>query len=204
MDAVTIHSEHPFMPAEPDRSPVRRLRGRLASPVTLWTAGGPGPDTPRAGLTVSSVLIADGEPGHIVGVIDPLSDLWDSVRAGGAAVVTILDWRQRQLADMFGYVAPAPGGPFAAAQWRQSAFGPVLAADPAVDWAGCRLAEEPARELGWGLLVTLTIVEVHLAVDARQAGAAQTANSAAGQDSADATPLAPLVHRRGRYLRTIG
>ena len=196
METVTIHSEHPFMPAEQDRSPVRRLRGRLASPVTLWTAGGADPDVARAGLTVSSMLIADGDPGHVVGVIDPLSDLWDSMRASGAAVVTILDWRQRQLADMFGYVAPAPGGPFAAAKWQQSAFGPVLKDDPPVDWAGCRLPDEPARELGWGLLVTLEIVEVHLADSV-----AEPADSAA--DSAE-TAVAPLVHRRGRYLRTIG
>lgn len=203
---MTIHSEHPFMPAEQDRSPVRRLRGRLASPVTLWTAGGAGSESPRAGLTVSSMLIADGDPGHIVGVIDPLSDVWDSMRASGAAVVTILDWRQRQLADMFGYVAPAPGGPFAAAQWRQSAFGPVLAADPAVDWAGCRLSGEPARELGWGLLVTLEIVEVQLADSglAAASGADSVAGSTAAQDLPENPPAAPLVHRRGRYLRTIG
>jgi hypothetical protein len=28
---VTIHSDHPFMPPESDRSPIRRLRGRLTA-----------------------------------------------------------------------------------------------------------------------------------------------------------------------------
>jgi hypothetical protein len=52
-----IHSSDPFATPEQDKSPVRRLRGRLASAVTLWTAPGP------AGLTVSSMLVADGDPG---------------------------------------------------------------------------------------------------------------------------------------------
>ena len=57
---MTISSEHPFLPPEQDRDPVRRLRGRLISPVTLWTAAD-GID--RAGLTVGSTVIADGDPG---------------------------------------------------------------------------------------------------------------------------------------------
>ena len=42
-----IHSSDPFATPEQDKSPVRRLRGRLAAAVTLWTTPGP------AGLTVS-------------------------------------------------------------------------------------------------------------------------------------------------------
>ena len=58
---MTIHSTDPFATPEEQRSPLRRLRGRLAAPVTLWTADGPaGP----AGLTVSSMLVAEGEPGR--------------------------------------------------------------------------------------------------------------------------------------------
>ena len=59
-------------------SPVRRLRGRLAAPVTLWTAPGP------AGLTVSSTLVADGEPGRLLGLIDEECDLWAAVERGRA------------------------------------------------------------------------------------------------------------------------
>jgi flavin reductase (DIM6/NTAB) family NADH-FMN oxidoreductase RutF len=169
---MSISSEHPFLPPEADRSPVRRLRGRLPSPVTVWTAGSAGS---RAGLTVSSLLVADGDPGYVLGVLDPLSDLWDALRATGAAVVNLLSWQHRQLADAFGYVAPAPGGPFRLGEWIDTEWGPALA--DADGWAGCLLADRPAIELGWGVLVQLRVV-----------------HTAFGEDGA------PLVHRRGRYL----
>ena len=75
-----IHSDDPFATPEPEQSPVRRLRGRLARAVTLWTAPGP------AGLTVSSMLVADGEPGRVLGLIDEESDFWDgaSSEPGGS------------------------------------------------------------------------------------------------------------------------
>ena len=50
---MTIHSGHPFADGVP-RDPVRQLRGRLVSPVTLWTAGDA---DRRAGLTVSSTEV---------------------------------------------------------------------------------------------------------------------------------------------------
>jgi flavin reductase (DIM6/NTAB) family NADH-FMN oxidoreductase RutF len=173
---MTISGEHPFLPPESDRSPVRRLRGRLASPVTLWTAGSA---ADRAGLTVSSLLVADGQPGYVAGVLDPLSELWDALRATGAGVVTVLSWQHRQLADAFGYVAPAPGGPFRLADWHQTEWGPALVG--ATGWAGCRLGDRPPVELGWGLLVQLEVVHAEF-----------------GEDHP------PLIHRRGRYLTAPG
>ncbi|MDQ1737399.1 MAG: hypothetical protein QOH56_3650 [Pseudonocardiales bacterium] len=170
---MSISDDHPFLPPEAERSPIRRLRGRLASPVTLWTSGDAGG---RAGLTVSSMLIADGEPGYVLGVIDPLSDLWDQLRHSRAGVVTVLGWEHRRLADIFGYVAPAPGGPFAADEWIDTEWGPVLAA--ATTWAGCRLSGEEPRTLGWGVQVSLQVEHTEFADDS-----------------------APLVHRRGRYYR---
>ena len=169
---MTISSEHPFLPPEHARSPIRRLRGRLTSPVTLWTAGAA---DRRAGLTVSSLLVADGEPGYIAGVLDPLSELWDALRSTGSAVVSLLSWQHRQLADAFGYVAPAPGGPFRLADWAQTEWGPALAG--VTGWAGCRLADRAPVELGWGLLVQLTVAHIEF-----------------GEDQP------PLIHRRGRYL----
>ena len=65
---MTIHSSHPFLDPEGDRDPVRRLRGRLGGTVSLWTAGGP---DERAGLTVSSWLVAGGEPGRVLALLDP-------------------------------------------------------------------------------------------------------------------------------------
>ena len=177
---MTIHNEHPFLPGDADRSPVRRLRGRLASPVTIWAAEhDTDGDRRRAGLTVSSLLVADGEPGYVIGMIDPLSDLWDALRVSRSAVVNVLGWQHRSLADVFGYVAPAPGGPFKQADWQVTQWGPAL---QGCSWAGCRLAGEPATEtdtVGWGLLVRLVIEHTELADDSESAG--------------------PLVHRRGRY-----
>jgi len=170
---MTIHHEHPFLTPEPDRSPVRRLRGRLASPVTVLTAEHAGE---RAGLTVSSVLVVDGDPGEVLALVDPTSDLHDAALGAGRAVLNLLSESDRTLADAFGYVAPAPGGPFRLAEWQASDWGPVLSG--AAGWAGCRLAEPP-RPVGWAAELRLLIERVELAAD-----------------------RPPLVHRRGRY-RTV-
>lgn len=102
---MTIHGDHPFLPPESERSPVRRLRGRLPSPVGLWTSAY---DGKRAGLTVSSMLVADGDPGYVIGLIDAESDLWETLRQARTAVVALLGAPHQQLADAFGYVAPPP------------------------------------------------------------------------------------------------
>jgi flavin reductase (DIM6/NTAB) family NADH-FMN oxidoreductase RutF len=169
---VSIHPEHPFRPAEDDRNPVRRLRGRLAAPVTVLTAGAE-PD--RAGLTVSSVLVLDGDPGVVLAVLDPLSELHDAVLATGHAVLNLLGWQHHSLAEAFGFQAPAPGGPFRLAEWTPSRWGPALS--DALAWAGCRLVSQP-EPLGWGVQLRLAIEQVQLGPDG-----------------------APLVHYRGRYYR---
>src|SRR6266536_511576 len=53
---IRIGGQHPFATPAEWRSAARRFRGRLVAPVTVWTAGGTGDG---AGLTVSSVLVAD-------------------------------------------------------------------------------------------------------------------------------------------------
>jgi 3-hydroxy-9,10-secoandrosta-1,3,5(10)-triene-9,17-dione monooxygenase reductase component len=167
---VTIHASDPFGTPEDQRSPVRRLRGRLPSPVTIWTAG-TGAD--RAGLTVSSVLVVDGDPGRVVGQIDDESELWTALKATGRCAITMLHVGDHLLADRFAGLLPAPGGRFSEGDWSDTAFGPVPA--DATTWAGVDL--EAARPYGWGLLVEATIVELHLAAD----------------------PAGPLAHSRGRY-----
>src|SRR5262245_15840461 len=161
-----IHATDPFATPEHGRSPVRRLRGRLAAAVTLWTAPGP------AGLTVSSTLVADGEPARLLGLVDEESDLWSAVKLAGRFVVAPLGPAHRQLADRFAGLLPAPGGLFAAGTWRQTAYGPVLA--DLDTWASCSLRE--ARPVGFGLLVEGTVEHVEIG---------------AGPD--------PLIHYRGRY-----
>jgi len=146
-----IHNSDPFATPEPARSQVRRLRGRFAQTVTLWTAPGP------AGLTVSSCLVADGEPGRMLGLIDEESELWAAVSGAGVFAVSLLRPEDRQLADRFAGLMPAPGGLFRQGErWVYTDYGPVLDRS----WAGCRL--EAARPVGWSLLVEATIEEIHL------------------------------------------
>jgi 3-hydroxy-9,10-secoandrosta-1,3,5(10)-triene-9,17-dione monooxygenase reductase component len=165
-----IHASDPFATPESDKSDVRRLRGRLVAPVTLWTApsGSGGP----SGLTVSSVLIADGEPGRVVGLIDEESDFWTAAEAAGRFTVTPLTAADQQLADRFAGLMPAPGGLFATGEWTETPFGPVPR--HAGTWAGCRL--ESRRPCGWALLIEAVIESI-------EAGPA----------------TAPLAHYRGRY-----
>jgi flavin reductase (DIM6/NTAB) family NADH-FMN oxidoreductase RutF len=163
-----IHADDPFATPEQDRSPIRRLRGRLAAPVTLWTAPGP------AGLTVSSMLVADGEPGRVLGLIDEESDFWAAASSAGRFAVTLLGADDQQLADRLAGLMPAPGGPFATGAWSDTDFGPIPTG--AGTWAGCRLTG--SRAYGWALLVEATIETVTL--------------EHAGN---------PLTHYRGRYRR---
>lgn len=167
---MTIHSEHPFL--DPDSDPVRRLRARLGGTVSLWTCAAV-PD--RAGLTVSSLMVANGTPAHVLALVDPDSDFADAVQSAGVAVVHLLQWPHRDLADAFAGVAPAPGGLFTLGSWEQSEWGPVL--EGVSTWVGVRLAGEP-REVGWSLLLDSVVEHVEIGDEAE-----------------------PLVHRRGRYVR---
>lgn len=165
-----IHNHDPFATPESARSQVRRLRGRFTQTVTLWTAPGP------AGLTVSSCLVGDGEPGRMLGLIDEESELWGEVSTAGVFAVSLLSPEDQQLADRFAGLMPAPGGLFRQGEsWVETDFGPVLDRT----WAGCRL--ESARPVGWSLLVEATIEAIHLT-----------------------DRLISLLHHRGSYGRLEG
>lgn len=170
---MTIHTEHPFL--DPDPDPVRRLRGRLGGRVTLWTTGAA---DRRAGLTVSSMLVAPGEPPEVIGLVDPDSDFAALVEESGRFVVQLLEWRHREIADAFAGLTPAPGGAFRLASWSATEFGPVLA--DVAGWAGVSLAPPRSGETsaGWSRLVRGAVEEVRLDEERE-----------------------PLVHRRGRYER---
>lgn len=143
------------------------MRGRLAAPVTVWTAGAAGG---RRGLTISSMLLAEGEPAHVLGLVDQDSDLWESAPA--TVVVNVLAAEHRYLADVFAGAAPSPGGAFRQGEWEDSAWGPVL--HGAAGWMGVRLLPDP-REVGWRLLVEGVVEHVEVA------------------------DIDPLIHLRGRY-----
>ncbi|QWF24119.1 flavin reductase family protein [Nocardioides sp. LMS-CY] len=166
---MTIHDTHPF--ADPDPDPVRRLRGRLGGTVSLVTAGGP---AARAGLTVSSLMVANGSPARMLLLVDPDSDLADEATRAGRAVVQLLSWRHRDLAEAFAGTAPAPGGPWRMATFADTSWGPRLA--DAVTWAG--VSVESAVEVGWSTLLTCVIESLTVGDDAE-----------------------PLVSRRGRWVR---
>lgn len=168
---MTIHSTDPFETPGGERSAVRRFRGRLPSAVTLWTAEHGGR---RAGLTVSSIVVVDGDPGRLLGVLDEESELYEAVLASGRFVVMALRESDRRLADTFAGLMPAPGGPFVGHPWQDTEFGPVLAGAP---YARCTLDQD--REFGWGRLIEATLDGVELTE----------------------TGDAPLVHHRGRYVR---
>ena len=166
---MTIHTSHPFLDPEGDRDPVRRLRGRHGATVSLWTARD---DGDRSGLTVSSWMVAGGEPGRVLALLDPDADLTETLLETRHAVVQLLAWPDRDLAEAFAGTAPAPGGPFRMAEWVDTGHGPRLA--HATTWALVSL--ESDVPVGWSRLVTCTLDEVVV-----------------GEDRD------PLVHRRGRF-----
>jgi flavin reductase (DIM6/NTAB) family NADH-FMN oxidoreductase RutF len=118
-------------------------------------------------------VIADGDPGRLLGLIDEESDLWSAAEAAGVFAVTLLTPDDRQLADRFAGLLPAPGGAFQGQRWRDTPHGPVP--EEPRTWVGCRI--DSARPVGWSLLVEGVIAHVEI------------------------TDADPLIHHRGRYLR---
>ena len=150
-----IHEEHPFVPVAADRDPARRLRGRLAAPVAIVTAGD---EDDRVGLTVSSLVVAEGDPALVYMLIGVTTDLWYALEETGRFVVHIAGAGQRALADVFAGVRPAPGGPFFGLDTEQSAYGPVIRS--MANRAFCSLVG--GREESHSLLVSGTIDQVEL------------------------------------------
>jgi flavin reductase (DIM6/NTAB) family NADH-FMN oxidoreductase RutF len=167
-----IHEgQNPFVAPEADRDPVRRFRGRLAAPVTIVTAG-EGPTA--AGLTVSSLILAEGEPGTALFMLGHTADVYDAIQRSDRFVVHILSTRHRDLSEVFAGRRPSPGGPFAGIATSVSEWGIVL--DDVPDRAYCRGVS--ASERGASLLVEASI------------------------DRVDVSDLAdPLTYFRGQYRR---
>lgn len=131
-------------------------------PVSVWTSE---LDGRRNGWTVSSMLVADGEPAEILGLVDEDCELADVVVQTRVVAVSLLSWSHRALADAFAGVAPAPGGAFRLGEWTSTAWGPVLTG--ANGWLGLRLVEGEIGRAGWSLLVRGSVehVEVSPATD---------------------------------------
>ncbi len=113
-------------------------------------------------------------------MIDPEAEVWTVIQASGRFTVNLLQWSDRNLADVFAGLAPAPGGNFTTRTWLDTPHGPTLEQRT---WAGCRLVE--SRPVGYGLLVMGSIEEV--LVDSSEASVGEPAESPA------------LGRLRGRY-----
>jgi len=105
------------------------------------------------------MLVADGEPGEVIGLIDPASDIFDALSVTERWAVSLLSHRDRQLSDAMAGLAPAPGGPFRLAQWRDTEWGPVLASSPG--WLGARLLGAPV-DAGWSMLVRGVVEQIEI------------------------------------------
>jgi 3-hydroxy-9,10-secoandrosta-1,3,5(10)-triene-9,17-dione monooxygenase reductase component len=134
-EPIRVGSRRPFAVPPERRDPARRLRGRLVAPVTVWTAGRP---PGGAGLTVSSVLVAEGQPARLLGLIGPTSAFWEAMQETGAFVVHVLAAGDRVLAERFSEIRPPIRGPFDGLQVADSPWGPVLGGSR--PRAACRLA----------------------------------------------------------------
>jgi 3-hydroxy-9,10-secoandrosta-1,3,5(10)-triene-9,17-dione monooxygenase reductase component len=150
-----IHSDNPFVDDLDSRDPVRRFRGRLTAPVTIVTAGN---NEKKTGLTVSSLVVIEGEPGLVEAVVGPMSDLWDSAAETGRFVVHICGDTHAARAEVFAGLRPSPGGIFAGLEVTASKWGPVI--DDMKDRAYCTF--ESRRETGYSGLVTGRIDRVEL------------------------------------------
>ncbi|HZD00035.1 MAG TPA: flavin reductase family protein [Actinomycetes bacterium] len=152
---IRIGGRHPFATPHQRRDPARRLRGRLVAPVTVWTAGRlPG----GAGLTVSSLLVAEGQPPRLLGLIDSTSAFWEATRETRAFVVHVLTAADRPLADRFGEIRPPVRGAFDGLEVAGSPWGPVLGGRR--PRAACRLAG--SAPVGYAELVEGVIEQLEL------------------------------------------
>ena len=155
---VRLSFEDPFAAPASERRLDRRLRGRLVAPVTIWTAASaePGGRPERAGLTISSLLVAEGDPAAILAVVDPLSELHELAQSSGQLVVHVLGGGDEPLARLFAGAYPVD--PFDEVAWAPDDFGPVLEGDRHV--IRCRFSGSETS--GFQALVRAEIVSAEL------------------------------------------
>ena len=80
----------------------------------------------RTGLTVSSLVVAEGDPSRIYFLLGSTTDLFYGLEETGKFVVHVLESGDQAVADVFAGLRPSPGGRFADVAVEQSEWGPVL------------------------------------------------------------------------------
>lgn len=118
-----IHEEHPFATPAEDRDPVRRFRGRLVAPVTIVTSGAP---DARVGMSVSSLMVAEGLPGRAYFLVGATTDLFYALTETERFVIHALESSHRELSDRFAGIRPSPGGMFADLPVTDGEYGPEI------------------------------------------------------------------------------
>jgi 3-hydroxy-9,10-secoandrosta-1,3,5(10)-triene-9,17-dione monooxygenase reductase component len=166
---VTVHGTDPFATPPEHRSIARRLRGRLAMGVGVWTSGRA---DARTGLTISSMMLSEGSPSIILGLMNETTDLYDAINDTNTFVVHLLGARHRVIADRFAGLRPSPGGLFVGIEVEDRDWGPVMTAFP--NRVHCRYLG--TTHAGYQELVTGEIERIEL------------------DDLVD-----PLIYFRGRY-----
>ena len=154
-DQSGIHDEHPFVLPPDQRDPVRQFRGRLAAPVAIVTAGQEGHSV---GLTVSSIMIAEGTPPYVYFLVGGTTELFYAMDTTGKFVVHVCASGHRARAESFAGQRPAPGGPFAGLAVHQSPWGPVIEDMP--NRAFCTVAD--MDEDSFSIIAEATIDELEL------------------------------------------
>ena len=167
---IGLSPDDPFATPVEQRRPDRRFRGRLVAPVAVWTAGA---GDRRAGLAISSMLLAEGDPAEVLGLLDPLSDLFDVLVERGSFLVHVLEESDQRLADMFAGAYPVDA--FQEFETVDGEFGPVISG--ARHTLGCRLLGSEGA--GFQMLVRGRIEALEIVVETGK----------------------PLVRYRGRYRK---
>ena len=114
---------NPFTAPVGERQPARRLRGRLPGPVTILTSGH---QRHATGLTVSSIVVAEGDTSLVYCLVGSATDLFYAVSATGKFVVHVCEGGDSELADVFAGLRPSPGGLFLGRSVTPTEYGPVL------------------------------------------------------------------------------
>jgi 3-hydroxy-9,10-secoandrosta-1,3,5(10)-triene-9,17-dione monooxygenase reductase component len=137
--------------------------------VGVWTSGH---NDARTGLTISSMIVAEGSPTIVLGLMNDTTDLYEAINDTGAFVVHLLGARHRVIADRFAGLRPSPGGLFVGIETEEGEWGPVMTRFP--NRVHCRYLR--TTQAGYQELVTGEAERIEL------------------DDLVD-----PLVYFRGRY-----